>query len=669
MTSANLAGIINFETWTLADPGSTIDITLNDANAASGQTLFIDGSAMSSDTQLLLDVSNETDGTIDVTGGGVPEIITVNSTAAVLGAVNLGSGTDKIQSTGGMNLSGATLSGVETVRVDSDSDDSGTTTLTVNSSTDFGGAAIETAEFTPHLHIASDDGMNLSGMSLFNGATTGSTHSILIDSSGDGAETLTVSSSTDFTGTTSSKTIEIREQEGGSGGSNNETIASADGINFGDSGSTIELTGISNINFDTDNSGTSNFEIRSNTVLGSATINGGTDGNDEIQLNGGTTFDLSSNAITNVSQITGDGSTNTLTLGTSIPSGLIIDLAGGTDVLNLGNTTNTVTVSNTETVVGGTVADTISATQANISGNSFDGGTGADVLNITDAGSTLNATTLANVINFETWNMTGLGSSVGMLTNDANVAAGQTLAINFLSSSAQFSFSGAAETDGSFNITSDAGNDFITGGANTLEGGGGNDILTGGADDDEITGGDGADTLNGGAGGDTLTGGDGADAINAGAADAASDTLIYNATSEYGDTITNFNAGASNNDLFDFAASIVSALSGTGEFEAVASGGSIDTANTDLVVYTTNADLTSATTVASSLNGIADHGADLSRMYVVGDGTDSQIWSWSDTDSGGDIDAGELELIANLTGVDQGNVNQLNFADFSEGFG
>ena len=126
------------------------------------------------------------------------------------------------------------------------------------------------------------------------------------------------------------------------------------------------------------------------------------------------------------------------------------------------------------------------------------------------AGVTLAANTMVNV---ETISFTA-GHNYKLTTNDANVAAGQTLTVDgsALGATDILTFSGAAETDGNFLLTGGAGNDVLTGGAgnDTFDlSGGGNDIASGGNGNDTFNFGAAFvatnDQVDGGAGTDTLT--------------------------------------------------------------------------------------------------------------------------------------------------------------------
>ena len=151
--------------------------------------------------------------------------------------------------------------------------------------------------------------------------------------------------------------------------------------------------------------------------------------------------------------------------------------------------------------------DTVVADSAAVlnSGDVIDGQAGTDVLAISaDQTVTLGATTLVNV---ETVTITA--GTVGITTNDATVASGQTLTVNASSSTGVLTWNGAAETDGRFLVSGGTGNDILAGGggSDTMFGGSGRDVLSGGGGNDVLSGGSLADTLYGGAGDDLLDGG------------------------------------------------------------------------------------------------------------------------------------------------------------------
>ncbi len=166
----------------------------------------------------------------------------------------------------------------------------------------------------------------------------------------------------------------------------------------------------------------------------------------------------------------------------------------------------------------------------------------------------------------------------------------------------------------------------------------GNNTLTGGSGVDTIVGGSIADTLVGGVGADVLTGGAGADTFQMVAADA-------------GDTISDFVSGT---DKFDFDTTLV-ATGGANAivFESGSAGTTLGATTTvfELAGVTTNgtaADLISKLG-ATAINSTIDVGDKLLIVaYKTGGG--AQIWMFTDV-NGENIEAGELVLVAELTGV------------------
>jgi Ca2+-binding RTX toxin-like protein len=165
-----------------------------------------------------------------------------------------------------------------------------------------------------------------------------------------------------------------------------------------------------------------------------------------------------------------------------------------------------------DTLAGGAGNDTFNMAGNLTSADTIDGGTGTDTLNLDgdySAGVVLGATTLLNVETI----ILAAGHTYNLTTNNATVAAGQTLTVDgaVLEATNVLTFNGAAETNGKFVITGGAGNDTLTGGAgadsfdlsmggnDTAKGLGGNDTFKFGAvltAADKIDGGTGMDTLN-----------------------------------------------------------------------------------------------------------------------------------------------------------------------------
>ncbi|MEB3190168.1 MAG: DUF4214 domain-containing protein [Snowella sp.] len=150
-------------------------------------------------------------------------------------------------------------------------------------------------------------------------------------------------------------------------------------------------------------------------------------------------------------------------------------------------------------VTGGTVDDTFTfvATTSQINGVTLDGGTGKDALTV-KVGNTptaLDLVTNVETITFQQAGTVDVPLTTTITTVDDLVAKGATLAVDAsVFTTDSFSFKGAAETDGSFNIK--IGGDKTT--VNTVIGGDLGDTIVASAGTDLLTGGKGADTLTGG---------------------------------------------------------------------------------------------------------------------------------------------------------------------------
>jgi len=167
-----------------------------------------------------------------------------------------------------------------------------------------------------------------------------------------------------------------------------------------------------------------------------------------------------------------------------------------------------------DTAHGGGGDDTITMGSTLTAADTIDGGAGNDTVSIAENGIiTFTATTLTNVEDL----IVHSSDHVRLTTNDATVASGATLTVDYSPSNfiaGEYQFDGGAETNGHFNIIAPASaNDyFATGGAlsdtftlgndgtptNVISGGGGDDTLTmtapnqvgfqfdGGADNDTL---------------------------------------------------------------------------------------------------------------------------------------------------------------------------------------
>jgi hypothetical protein len=129
-------------------------------------------------------------------------------------------------------------------------------------------------------------------------------------------------------------------------------------------------------------------------------------------------------------------------------------------------------------------------------GHAFNGGAGFDSLSLAISASqtlTLLPDTIRNVEQFNINPAPSVGDiDLHLITDDANVGAGQTLAMGFGTSTGStltISFDGSAETDGHFHISGTTGDDDMTGGAKSdtfNHNAPGNEEVFGGAGDDLI---------------------------------------------------------------------------------------------------------------------------------------------------------------------------------------
>jgi len=142
----------------------------------------------------------------------------------------------------------------------------------------------------------------------------------------------------------------------------------------------------------------------------------------------------------------------------------------------------------------------------------------SDILHYTDNSAVGNE--LANFSSFETIYFDNTTTNVSETITDANNTlfhAGATLTVN-----------ASSLTTGTLNFDASG----ITVGSLSLTGGAGNDSIYGGSGNDTLLGGTGSNLLFGGGGADSLTGSTG-----------QADMFLYKASSECGDTITNFESG------------------------------------------------------------------------------------------------------------------------------
>jgi Ca2+-binding RTX toxin-like protein len=358
--------------------------------------------------------------------------------------------------------------------------------------------------------------------------------------------------------------------------------------------------------------------------------------------------------------LTGNGGVNVLSGG---GGGDVLAGDGGNDTLSGDAGNDTLTGgAGTDTLNGGADSDTINYTIGD-GADVVDGGSGTDTLNIlgTAGNDTLDVS----------WNGSVLspiegGAVTGVEAVNANLGAGTGDALDYSGSTVGVSVNlGAGTATGFASLTSVEN---VVGTAQV-------DVLTGSAAANTLTGGGGADTLDGGAAGDLLIGGAGADVINTGAADDdAQDTIRFDNTTEFGDTVSNFDAtgtaaqidrvvfGGALNTAYDDGNSNDNFLFATGDSAAAGTTtvtvgqGNGDAEGLLLNNGVTTANLGVAASVAAAFNAefaiTASNGEDGLLVVDASDGNNFALWQWIQA-GGGETDASELSLI----GIFQSNAS------------
>ncbi|MCG8509969.1 MAG: hypothetical protein MI741_12145, partial [Rhodospirillales bacterium] len=255
---------------------------------------------------------------------------------------------------------------------------------------------------------------------------------------------------------------------------------------------------------------------------------------------------------------------------------------------------DTMYVKHIDSFTGSSDSETVSYQAQTVAGDSIDLGVGTDTVNLYDAVNTI------SVRNVETVNGGSMADTV-TLYDIAN-----TISLN--------------------NVE-------------TVYGGTSADAITiGGTSNVLVVGGDGADT-----------------ATNSGS---GTMTVKWNAVSEFGDIINNWNGGAGQ-DVLDFDVAGV-----TGLFFDTAMAGTNIASNLGVAVITdTIADYANAASVATAL-ARSNGAANVNQYLVTGNDTHSAIWHWNN-DGNTSVESGELTQVALMNNVSQTDYTDSNFVDFS----
>ncbi|WP_193188504.1 DUF4347 domain-containing protein [Nisaea sediminum] len=464
----------------------------------------------------------------NLTGSTGNDTVNVGSLTAT-GTLNGGTGTDTLQLGNGANISGATVSGFETLTLNGGA----SVTMTeaqhdaFSSVTAPGADVITISAATNGLQTATEVEKYILGAA--NAVTIAGAAQEITGSTGN--DTFT------FQGLTYTGTL--------SGGAGTDLIQMTTGSNI--SGATV--TGVENLTL----AGNASVTM---TVSQLSTFAGGTitaGGTETVTLSGDGNFSTQS-AIENY--IFGDDSTNARTI-TITNAGHSVTATSNTDAV----TFDTGTLTLTGTLTGeGTVNDTLSlGNGANISGATISG-----IENLTLSGTGASATMTAAQLNGFSGTVTAAGTNTITVTSTGDISSASLGALETIATAADagtqtitltaaqavsHTLTASDAASDHFVITGSAGNQAVTGsaGADTIDGGAGGDSLNGGAGADLISGGDGADLIIGGGGADTLVGG------------AGSDTFSGTANDFNGDTISGLAAG----DVITIESTDLSALNGT----------------------------------------------------------------------------------------------------------
>jgi Ca2+-binding RTX toxin-like protein len=485
--------------------GGSYDLTMNDANVASGAVLVVAAKLDASQT-FTFDGSAETDGHFKIYGGAGDDTITGGQGGDL---VDLSQGGDDIVHLG-QNINEVDMGGALTAADTIDGSAGGLNEVVLNG--DYSGAnavvfGATTMTGIAQLELTAGHSYDLTS----DDATVASGGLMIVDGSGLGA-----GDALHFDGSAETDGVFLLFD-----GSGNDTLiggAGGDLLSFDGGGTDTGMGGGGDDSMDlcghldaTDHfDGGAGYDIAELTA--SETTSGNYTGADalhltaqmmvnfeEMDLDGGGSYDITTvdaNVAAGVNFLV-DGSElgigETLTFdGSAETDGSFTILDGAdNDVLTGGAGDDTFDISGggDDIVHGNAGDDQILAFGDGIvtGADTIDGGTGSDMLGLDGDYTGLNALTFSatSLTSVETLSLAP-GNDFNITTNDANVAAGATLTVDAsaLGATDTLTFDGSAETDGFFAITGGAGDDTVTIGnmsvlANSqIDGGsGGNNML------------------------------------------------------------------------------------------------------------------------------------------------------------------------------------------------
>ena len=541
-----LVGVTGFEQITISNDAA-VNLTLADVNIATGVNLIVNGAALVTTNALTFDASNETNGTISVTGGAGADVITgggLNDTIvgdAGNDIIDGGAGDDSVNAG----------SGNDTVTINATGDiadgGTGTDTLTVTSIgsgtfvVDLSATGDQLTTFNGAASAGLQHGFEIADLSSVNGKVTGTAAaSGSTITGGAGADTLTGAAGNDsLTGNAGADVLVA--------GAGVDTLVGGDG----NDSYTITLSSAGIQNDTVTEAGSTTGDTL--TVLGAAPttravldLTAAALGNsliDSLDITGLTVAGATVTVGANATTVLGSDFTDSITGGAAGDSLLggagsdIINAAGGTDFIDGGagdDYLNSGTGDNIDTITGGTGNDTIVISDAGEADNVIEVASGGTNDTLFVNGVSAASVTVNNAADLT--GASGLGieqiviSTAGTATFIGAQLTGNTINITEAAagnSSLVVTATASGTTDLS-NLTFNAGSYVDSTGtivvgiarttvtdtilinatdatAHTLVGTSHGDSITGGAAADIITGGDGADTIIGAEGIDAIT--------------------------------------------------------------------------------------------------------------------------------------------------------------------
>ncbi len=487
--------MVNVEKLTLK-VGSDYTLTTNDSTVATGQTLTINASGLGSSNTLSFNGLAETDGAFNVLGGaGADKIATgAGNDTITAGAgddiLRPGDGNDRVNGGDGndfMNFIGSFTSadrvdggaGIDTVQITGDYS-AGlrfSSVTMVNVEKLVLGAGYDYA-------LTTNDATVAAGQSLtVNASALGASDALTFDGSresngafvvmgGAGADKLTTGAGNDIISAGAGDDT-IRP------GTGNDTVVAGDGndvINFGAALTAFDRidggSGIDSVEIAGDYSAGLSFSATTMINVEKLILAKGFDytlATSDATVAAGQTLTVNASALGSANSLSFNGAAeldgNFYVVGGA--GGDTISTGSGNDTISAGAGDDVIrSGSGNDKIIAGDGNDFMNFGASLTSADRIDGGTGVDTVQLSGDYSSGLKFSSATMVNVEKLTL-GAGFSYALTTNDATVAAGQTLVVNAgaLGASNSLTFNGAAETDGHFLFFSGLGADNFTGGA------------------------------------------------------------------------------------------------------------------------------------------------------------------------------------------------------------